>query len=81
MTNKEEDRNLLLLGTRLTILMVRYDYNFLNSLSDYQFKLKKLFNYNYTQDEIEIELKKLEEAHIAYQIDKSKGVIEYPEDY
>jgi hypothetical protein len=81
--SKEKDHNQLLLGTRLTILMVRFEYNFLTSLSDYQSQLKKLFNYEYNQDEIEKALHTLEEAHIATELDeaRSRGLIEYPEDY
>ena len=78
---KEENKNELMLTIRITILMVRFKYNFLNSPQDYQTQLKKLFNYEYTIEKIQLALHELEEAHIVGEADKSLGIIEYPEDF
>lgn len=76
-----ENNDELMLIIRITILMVRFKYTFLNSPQDYQTQLKKLFKYEYTIEKIELALHQLEEAHIVGEADRSLGVIEYPEDY
>ena len=81
MTNEEKESNKLLLVIRITILMVRFGYNFLNSPQDYQSKLKSLFKYEYELRDITLALYKLEEAHIVSEADRTLGPMEYPEDY
>jgi hypothetical protein len=72
-----------LLQTRLSIVMVKENYNFLNTLRDFQIKLKKYFAFEYTEDEIEDALHQMEENYIVQQFeeDQEHQLIEYPEDY
>ena len=81
MTNEEKKANKMFLVIRMTIVMVRFGYNFLNSPQDYQAKLKSLFKYEYSIKEITLALYKLEEAHIVSEADRTLGAIEQPEDY
>jgi hypothetical protein len=72
-----------LLSVRLSIVMIRENYNFLNTLNDFQLQLKKHFNYEYTQDEIENALHKMEEDFLAKQFieEQNRDLPEIPEDY
>lgn len=74
---------LQLLESRLTILIVKEKYDFSTSLIDYQKKLIEYFNFNYTLDEIETALSKLEETHleIVYQNEKEALVLSDKLDY
>lgn len=75
--------NKQLLQTRLSIIMVRENYNFLTSLGSFVLKLKNYFNEDYTQDEIENALHKMEENFIVQQFEEEQEhhLVEIPEDY
>lgn len=70
-----------LLATRITIIMVRENYTFLNTISDFKNKLKEYFNVNYTDDEIETTIHDLEEAYLFHEYEKEKQIIEHEEDF
>ena len=72
-----------LLEVRLSIVMRRENYNFLEKFTTFQTKLKKYFNYEYTLDEIENALHKMEERYIIQETnpDEVKNIIDIPEDY
>lgn len=61
-----------LLATRISIVMVREGSTFLTPLKEFQYNLKKYFKYEYTEDEIENELHRMEEAYICNQADEEE---------
>ena len=70
-----------LLQTRLSIIMKRENYNFLNTLTDFQLQLKKYFKEEYSQDQIEDALHEMEENYIVKELEETNYIIEIPEDY
>ena len=76
------DINKQLLETRLTIIMVRESYTFVDKISNFQRQLKSYFNVDYNLDEIENSLKDLEEAYLFHEDELQKqNTIEYEEDF
>jgi hypothetical protein len=74
--------NKQMLETRLTIVMVRENYTFLNTISNFKIKLKELFNVDYSEDEIENALHELEEAYIVHEFEREQQeFVEHEEDY
>lgn len=63
-----------LLDTRLSIVMVRENKTFLTTFTEFQSLLKKYFNLEYTLDEIETALYRLEEAYICNQAEEEKKI-------
>lgn len=63
-----------LLETRLTIIMVREDKNFLTTFNEFQSLLIKYFKFAYSLDEIESALFRLEEAYIVNQADEEHKI-------
>lgn len=72
-----------LLKSRISIVMIRLEYTFLNSLIDFQSQLKKLFAFEYTLDEIEDTLHQMEEDFITQHFieQEESNIPEIPEDY
>lgn len=72
-----------LLEVRITIIMRREGYNFLNTLNDFQVQLKKYFKEEYDLDKIEDALHRLEETYIFTELneDIARDNPELPEDY
>jgi hypothetical protein len=69
------------LQVRLTILMVKEEFNFFTPLNEYRQKLKEYFNADYTEDEIENTLHEIEEAYIEDEFEKEQVNYEIPEDF
>lgn len=75
--------NLNSLKIRLSIIIKKEGYTFLNTLSEFQVQLKKYFKEDYPQDEIEDALKELQETFIFTELDEevAKDNPEIPEDF
>jgi hypothetical protein len=73
-----EDVNNRLLSVRITIVMVREKFTFLDAPGIYKVYLKRYFNIDYNIEEIEKVMYELEEAHI---IHHEQGIIDFPEDF
>lgn len=75
------DVNRNMLDTRITIVMAREGYTFLNRIDQYKLKLKEYFNVEYGEADIGKSLHDLEEAYMQHEYDKMQQVIEIPEDF
>jgi hypothetical protein len=69
------------LQTRITIVQVKEDFNFLTPLNQYKSKLKEYFNVDYNEDEIESALHEIEEAYIEDEFQREQASFEIPEDF
>lgn len=72
--------NKQLLETRLSIIMVKEGKNFLSSFLEYQKLLLQYFEFEYSLDEIENALHRIEESTIEEEFQKNREIIEIEED-
>lgn len=70
-----------LLQVRISIILIRENYTFLNNLKDFQLQLKKYFNEEYSQDKIEDALHEMEETYIIKELEETNQITDLPEDY
>lgn len=66
-----------LLKLRLSLIIVRYRYTFLNTVDEFAVKLNQIFKVEYDGDEIKMALMQLEENLIHEEIE----IIHIPEDF
>lgn len=69
-----------LLESRLSIILFNYDKNFLTPLTELQLLLLKEFKFEYTLDEIENALHRMEESTIEEDYKRSENIVEIEED-
>ena len=76
------DRNSLdyfdLLKLRLSLIIVRYKFTFLNTVDEFHLKLEQVFKKNYSKQDIKICLMQLEEIILEEQ---EESIIHIPEDF
>lgn len=76
------ENDIRLLDTRISIIMVRENYTFLNTISDFKVKLYEYFKVYYSEDLIESCLNRLQEAHLANEYEQQQQhIIEIEEDF
>lgn len=72
--------NKQLLETRLSIIMVKEGKDFLSSFLEYQKLLLQYFEFEYSLDEIENALYRIEESTIEEEFQRNREIIEIEED-